>query len=35
MTDDQTLEQMRVLTKTRQLIKDQGTTLPYVGGRSL
>ena len=35
MTDDQTLEPMRVLTKTRQLIKDQGTTLPYVGGRSL
>ena len=26
MTDDQTLEQMRVLTKTRQLIRDQGTT---------
>jgi len=26
MTDDQTLEQMRVLTKTRQLIADQGTT---------
>src|SRR5829696_5871671 len=26
MTDDQTLEQMRVLTKTRQLIGDQGTT---------
>ncbi|HKH21227.1 MAG TPA: sulfatase-like hydrolase/transferase, partial [Gammaproteobacteria bacterium] len=26
MTDDQTLEMMRVLTKTRQLIGDQGTT---------
>jgi N-acetylglucosamine-6-sulfatase len=26
MTDDQTLEQMRVLTKTRRLIGDQGTT---------
>src|SRR5215210_4534827 len=26
MTDDQTLEMMRVLTKTRRLIGDQGTT---------
>jgi len=26
MTDDQTLESLRVLTKTRQLIGDQGTT---------